>query len=117
MITRYYQYQELSPALEDFIDKVNTLRYRYYASELMERLLASPDFDLELEVRKALAICKLAEIPVQKHFRCVYRYGRSGLTRDWKLSELASSIIIVSHDSPDKEIRELQQVFIRRLGL
>ena len=117
MITIYQQYNELNRELGDFIDTVNNLRYRYYASELLKKMIESSDINLDLEVRRAIAICRLAGIPVQEHFTCIYRSHGSEINRDWKLSELACSFIILSHEPENEMISEIQEAFICKLGL
>jgi len=117
MIVRYYQYEQYNPAIEDFIKKAYEIRYRYYASELLRRLVRTVDFNTDLAIRKAITICRLAGIPVQEHFNHIYRCDAHGLIHDWKLSEFACSLIIVSYDSADEEIREIQDSFLRRLGI
>ena len=113
MIAKYYEYNHADPIIEMFISGMIELNYRYYASELLQRLLHSADFNLELSVRKAIAILKLTGIPVQEHISCVYRSTGSGINRDWKLSELACSLIIISHDSVSDEIEKYKQALLK----
>ena len=117
MIVSYYQYDQVNPVIEEFIKRVYELPYRYYASELLKRLVHTTDFQLEPAVRKAIAICRLAGIPVQEHFALIYRCDAHGLYRDWKLSEFACSLIIVSYDATGEEVKEIQDSFIRCLGI
>ena len=116
MIVRYYPYEETIPVIEDFMQSVFERRHRYYASELLRKLVHKRDFQIEPAIRKAITICKLTGIPVQDHFRAVYRCDASGLSRDWKLSELACSLIIVSYDPVDEEVKRIRESFIRSLG-
>ncbi|HYW94292.1 MAG TPA: hypothetical protein VE870_01745 [Bacteroidales bacterium] len=116
-ITYYYQYESNNPAINRFIERVNALRYRYYASELLDRLVREPDFDLEEAVRKAIVICKLTGIPVQNHFRAVYRSEYRGIARDWKLSELACGIVVASFKATTSEGQDIQDAFMDYLGL
>ncbi len=116
-ITYYYQYGQPDPGIRDFINRVNDMRYTYYASELLKKLVQSPDFDFEQAVRKAIVICKMAGLPVQEHFTAVYRSEHDGIARDWKLSELACGFILVSFHPASDEGEEIQQAFIRYNGL
>ncbi len=117
MIARYYEYNHLDPIIEMFVSGVNELNYRYYASELLRRMLHSTDINLDVSVRKAIAILKLTGLPVQEHISCVYRSDALSINRDWKLSELACSLIIISHDSATDEIEEYRQALMRHLGI
>ena len=116
-IIQYFQSGQQNPFLKDFTDRIEELRYRYYASELLVQLLHSPDFDLNEAVRKAMALCKLSGIRVQDHFTAVYRSEFGGLARDWKLSELACGFVIISLNAGNDEARDIQEAFIHYLGL
>ena len=116
MIANYYQYNQIDPVLELFINRINELKYRYYASELLNRIIKTSDFNLDLAVRKAIAICKITGMPVKEHFTCIYRADSFGLKKDWKLSELASSIIIISYESSTEEIKKIQNALLDYCG-
>ena len=117
MIAKYYEYNEINPMIGMFISRMNELNYRYYASELLYRMLHSDKFDLDSSIRKAIAILRLTGIPVQDHFSCVYRSDASGIKRDWKLSELACSLVLISYESTNSEIDEFQRTLLGYLGL
>lgn len=117
MIAKYYEYNHIDPIIEMFVSGMNELNYRYYASELLRRLLHSTDFNLDASVRKTIAVLKLTGLPVQEHISCVYRSDASGINRDWKLSELACSLIIISHDPVSDEIEQYRQALMRQLGI
>lgn len=117
MIARYYEYNHLDPIIEMFVSGMNEMNYRYYASELLQRMLHSTDIDLDVSVRKAVAILKLTGLPVQEHISCVYRSDALGVNRDWKLSELACSLIIISHDPSSDEIEGYRRALMRYLGI
>lgn len=117
MIATYYQYNQLSRELEFIIGRLNDLRYRYYASELLDTLLHSRDYNIESAIRKAIAIMRITGLPVEKHFRRVYRSDIQGITGDWRLSELACGLIILSFDSGNKDVYEVQQIFLKHIGL
>jgi hypothetical protein len=113
----FYTENRKNPYLEDFISRMEDLRYRYYASELFSRLSRLPDFNADQAIRKSMVICKLAGLPVQHHFVAVYRSELSGIRRDWKLSELACGFAILSFTASTGEAREIQDAFIRYIGL
>lgn len=117
MLARYYEYNCTDPVIESFFSRINDLSYRYYASELLNRLMQSDDFNFEASVRKAIAILRLTGVPVQEHFSCIYRSADRGMRRDWKMSELASSLVIISAEPANNEIEEMQQALIDYLGI
>ncbi|MFP4025939.1 MAG: hypothetical protein ACLFVR_15570 [Thiohalospira sp.] len=115
MIIQYDPYYRSSPAIESFIERMNELRYRYYASDLLNRLMQMENFDFHM--RRAIAMLRLTGIPVQEHIACIYRSDATDIKRDWKLSELAGSLMIISFESSDQEIHELQEALIEYLGI
>lgn len=117
MLARYYEYNYTDPVIESFFSRINDLNYRYYASELLNRLMKSDDFNFEASVRKAIAILRLTSVPVQEHFSCIYRSAYHGMRRDWKMSELASSLVIISAEPQNREIEEIQQALMGYLGI
>lgn len=117
MLAKYYEYNHTDPIIELFLSRMDELNYRYYASELLNRLMHSEDFDFSASIRKAIAILRLTGIPVQQHFSCIYRSARRGMQRDWKLSELACSLVIISAEPENQEIEEVQQALMSYLGI
>lgn len=112
MIIPYYQYNRMDPAMEHFIRRMNEIRYRNYAGELLASLMQSPGFNMEELVKKTVAILRLTGTPVQEHITCVYRSDLNGIRKDWKLSGLACSIIILAADSSADKVREIQDELI-----
>ena len=117
MIIKYNEYSEISPELEFFIQRMNELRYRYYASELLKKMLRTSDFNLDAAVRRAIAILRVTGIPVQEHCVNIYRSDPTGVKRDWKLSELACGLILLSYESSDPEFISTREIFIEYLGI
>lgn len=117
MIAKYYHYNHLEPELELFIDKMNEMKYRNYASNLLNRVHHSPEFDMEDSVKRAIAIFRLTGIPVHEHISGVYRSDCNGLKKDWLLSEMACSLIILTSGSTSLEVKDIQKDLLNFLGL
>lgn len=116
MLAKYYEYNCIDPIIGSFISRMNELKYRYYASDLLNRMMQTEDFDLDTSVRKAIAILRLTGVPVQKHFSCVYRSTLLGMRRDWKMSELGCSLVIISAKPENQNIEEMQYALLHYLG-
>ena len=117
MLARYYEYNYTDPLIEAFLSRMNDLNYRYYASELLDQLAQIDEFNFEKAVRRAIAILRLTGVPVQRHFSCIYRSAPHETRRDWKISELGCSLVIMSSEPASKEIREMQFALMNYLGL
>ncbi len=117
MIARYNQYNQLNPAIELFLGRMNDLRYRYYASELLQSYLHAEKCNIDDSIRKAIAIMRLTGLPVHLHFKRIYRSDVMGISSTWRLSELACGLVILSFDETNKDAYQVQQSFLRYLGL
>lgn len=117
MIVKYVQYNQLDPAIERFISRMNEIMYREYASDLLNQLLQTSDFDMDDSLRRTIAIFRLTGIPEKEHITGVYRSDFNGIHKDWQLSELACSLIILTADSADREVKNIQNDLLNYLGL
>lgn len=117
MIARYYEYNHPDPMIDMFVSGINELNFRYYASELLKRMMQTKDINIDKSVRTTIAILKLTGLPVQEHISCVYRSDATGLNRDWRLSELACSLIVLSHESASGELEECRMALLKFLGV
>ncbi|MDY6800556.1 MAG: hypothetical protein SVU94_04950 [Bacteroidota bacterium] len=115
MMVEYYTYHRLNPVIESFIERINELKYRYYASDILNRLMQTEDFNFH--IRRAIAILKLTGTPVQNHVTCIYRSDEGGIQRDWKVSELACNLMIISLTSDDEEIEIMQRALLDYLEI
>ncbi|MBN3034411.1 MAG: hypothetical protein JW861_02430, partial [Bacteroidales bacterium] len=116
IIAEYHEYNRSNRVIELFLSSMNERNYKYYASDILRGVIHSPGFDLDASIRKTIAILRLTGLPVQDHFSCIYRSGSLGISRDWRLSELACGLMIISHDSPDRELAEIRYALLNYLG-
>ena len=116
MIVKYMEYIQLEPALELFVSRMNELEYRNYASKMLNKLLQSTDFDLENSLKRTIAVFRLTGIPIREHITAVYRSDFGGIRKDWELSELACSVVILSLDSSEQQVRNIQESLMEYLG-
>lgn len=116
MLVKYYQYNRPGPALELFISRMNEMVYSHYASKLLNSLLCSSKLDLEDSIKKAVAIFRLTGIPVQEHICGIYRSDFKGIRKDWQLSELACSLIILTSNATNEKVKEIQNELLEFYG-
>jgi hypothetical protein len=72
------------------------IQLRYYASELTSECPMDSHQQYGEYLKKAMAICQLSHLPVSEHFKPVCRERNRTVIKDWKLSELACSIILIN---------------------
>ena len=117
MLVKYYQYSHLAPALELFHKRMKEMMYRHYASELLNNMLSIAEFDMEDSVKRATAVFRLAGIPVQEHISGIYRVDCNGIRKDWRLSELACSLVILTAGSANSKVKHIQDELREFYGL
>lgn len=117
MLAKYYPYSHLDPALELFISRMNEMTYRHYASELLSSLIRSSEFDLEDSVKRTIAIFRITGIPVHEHISPIYRSDCNGIRKDWRFSELACSLVILTSGAANSEVKQIQNELLDFYGL
>jgi predicted metallo-beta-lactamase superfamily hydrolase len=117
MLVRYYHYNHLEPAIEQFMSSMNENMHINYASKLLDSLIKSPEFDMEDSVKKAIAVFRLTGIPVHEHISGIYCSDGIRIRKNWRLSELACSVVILTSDVTNNEARVIKDRLINYLGL
>lgn len=90
------RYEQTSPVVEEFAERLIMLNLLYYASEAMEEMQFDSVEELQESIKRAMEICIAAHIPTRGNFLRVYKSYTEGLTYDWKLSELAYRLVCIS---------------------
>jgi hypothetical protein len=96
MIIEYYKNQLLSSEMEYFANCISELELKFYASDILARIGIVEQADFEMAINKAAALCRLTNVPVSKHFKVIYKENNKLIIKDWKLSQLACRIILIS---------------------
>ena len=81
---------------------------KFYASEIMEQLGYESYDEMTLVLNRAIQACKVMNISVGHHFRHVYRYDGDKIRLDWKLSSLASYLLVVNADPGNPVVARAQ---------
>lgn len=87
---------------------LHSLPLRYYASEIMEQLGYDFPEQASEALSRAIHACAAMGIPVTENFRQIYRYDGERLSADWKLSSLASYLLIVNADPYNPAVARAQ---------
>jgi len=84
---------------------------RIYASELAERMGYTNEEELQSGINRALTACKMLHISVSDNFCRIYRTNGHVMISDWKLSALASYLVIVNSDPTRPGVAKAQLFF------
>lgn len=96
MLIEYYKSQMLNSEMEYFANCISELELKFYASNVLPRIGIIEKTDFEAAINKAAALCRLTNIPVSKHFKVIYKENNKSIIKDWKLSQFACRIILIS---------------------
>lgn len=106
-----------NPCFEEFLRGVQDSRLCYYASDLQEELGFKQISQLAEAVKLAMRACRSQQIPLEEHFKVIYRCRERGIVQDWKLSGLGYGMLILNSNSANPLVAQLQLELIRRSGI
>ena len=101
-------------SFEEFLRGVQDRKLRYYASELQLALGLNHVGELTEAVKRAMRACQSQQLPLNEHFKAIYRCQEQGLILDWKLSELGYSMVLLNSDPAYPLVARMQLELIRR---
>ncbi len=102
--------------LLEFIDAVIDSNMRHYATEIIEMVEMGKEDELIEAMRRAQEACRIMNIPIDKHFKKVYRDNPDHrVICDYKLSPLAFGLVCINANPSNKNIARIQIEMIKRL--
>ena len=85
-----------------------SFEHKIYASELISLMHFENWTDIQTAYDRAVSVLEKAQIPLEKHFRSVYRVSDEGLTKDLKLSPLAARLLVVNSNADNSTVAKVQ---------
>ena len=82
--------------------------HKIYASELISLMHFEDWKDIQSAYNRAVSVLEKAEIPLEQHFRTVYRVSHEGLTKDLKLSPLAARLLVINSNTDNSTVARVQ---------
>ena len=101
--------------LLEFIDAVIDSDMRHYASEIIEMVEMGREQELLEAMQRAQTACQTMNIPIEQHFKKVYRESHQNVVCDYKLSPLAFGLICINANPANKNIARIQIEMINKL--
>ncbi len=101
--------------LLEFIDAAIDSNMRHYASEIIELIEMGKEEELRGAMKRAQEACNAMGIPLENHFKKVYRENERGVVCDYKLSPLAFGLICINASPQNKNIARIQIEMVKRL--
>ncbi|MGV8878905.1 MAG: hypothetical protein ACOH2A_07735 [Sphingobacteriaceae bacterium] len=109
----YDQFDELLADVE--LRRVSQLPLNHLASELMEHFGYQNDQDMRTALIRTFEICCALKIPINQHFKKIYRCQESALITDWQISDFASYLLLLNGNSRNPNVAEAQLQYFSKL--
>jgi len=84
----------IEKVIDDFLHNFNYRQLCFFASDLLDKGFTVEDIHASL--RRAMAICRTAKIPLKEHFIPLYSDRDGETIKDCKLSELGFQLLILN---------------------
>ncbi|OFY50976.1 MAG: hypothetical protein A2W85_05025 [Bacteroidetes bacterium GWF2_41_31] len=106
---------QMHSALSEFLIALSDARLIHYASDLLPELELNNEVDFMNSIQKAKQVMATLHMPVEEHFKRIYR-TRDGLVYcDYKLSHVAYILVGINGDVSNKKVASIQYELIKRL--
>lgn len=100
--------------IEDFLQGVSELNFRFYVSEIQQSAGLAGQAETEEAVRRAMDACRTQQLPLNEHFKPVYRCEEKKVILDWKLSELAWCLVMINANPANPAISRFQLALLQK---
>lgn len=106
---------QMHSALRDFLIALSDARLIHYASDLLPELELIDEVDFMSSIQKAKQVMATLHMPVEEHFRRIYRTREGLVYCDYKLSHVAYLLVGINGDVSNKKVASIQYELIKRL--
>lgn len=97
-----------NPYFEEFLKGLNEQNFRFYASDIQEKLGLNKLSELDESIRRAMSACRSQQLPLDEHFKPIYRCQEQKVILDWKLSVLGYGMVLLNSNPAHPLVGRLQ---------
>ena len=105
---KIYDYLDEVLATQQIRQTQHRQTLKYYASEIMERMGDTADTDFDEAIFRTMKICTALDIAIADNFKKIYRYNGERMVRDWRLSSLASYLLLLNGNPMNPSVAKAQ---------
>lgn len=106
---------QIHSALSEFLIALRDARLIHYASDLLPELELANEVDFMISIRKAKRVMATLNLPVEEHFRKIYRTRGEYVFCDYKLSHIAYLLVSINGDVENQQVARIQLELVNRL--
>lgn len=97
----------------DFINAVAENKLKHYASDLFPELEITDEEIANISIQRATQVCTTLKLPINEHFRKVYRTSGNKIYCDYKLSHLAYLLVGINGDVKHFKVAKMQMELVK----
>lgn len=102
--------------IEDiFDDLLNEQKLKFYAVDVAEQLGFSSFEALSQAVERAMQVCRVLNLPMEQHFKVIYKNTSKGVLCDWKISQLGKALMCINGETDNAKVAKMQVELIGRM--
>lgn len=113
-IVRFHDFH-MHLALEQFAQALNDAHLTHYASDLLPELELANEISFMDSIGKAQQVMATLNLPVESHFKRIYRNNEGCIYCDYKLSHIAYLLVSINGDVANPKVAGIQYELISRL--
>ncbi len=101
--------------LASFLKAVIDKQLMHYASDLYPELELINEATFNKSLTRAQQVCATLNLPINEHFKKIYRTSGKHIYCDYKLSHTAYILISINGDVESKKVAQIQMELVNRL--
>ena len=105
---KIYDYLDEVLATQQIHQVKHQQRFLYYASDIMEKMGETSATDFNETLFRTMKVCRALEISIPENFKKIYRYDGDKLIIDWRLSSLASYLLLLNGNPMNPSVAKAQ---------
>ena len=99
---------DVDPVINDLRNRLIELNLNHYASEAAEEMEFKNSSEFNEAVKRAMEICINCGVPVDENFRLIFKCSYETVELDYKLSDLAYSLVQLNGSSVNPRVAHMQ---------
>ena len=109
------QFNTNNPSLNGFINAIVDNELKHYASDLFPELEMEDEKAFNISLGRARQVCITMNLPVEKHFKRIYRTNNNKIYCDYKLSHTAYLLVGINGDVRHSKVAQIQMELVKLL--
>jgi hypothetical protein len=102
-----------SLVVENFLEQLRELNLVRYASDAADDMEFEGIEEFNEAVKRAIELCIHAGIPVNQHFKRVYKTSVNSIVYDWRISELGYRLICLNGSTSNPKVARMQMEVLK----